>query len=431
MTMNPHSEPVIPTRPLKVKVIGVGTAGANALEHMARTDLGRLDLALVHTNVRTLQNATIPTRLVIGVHKTHGLGSRGDRDFARVLAEGETEQLEALCTDADLIFIVTGLGGGTGSGISPVLARLAKKANALVVGVVTMPFEFEGPWRNKQAAAGLHELKAASDAVICLPNQKVCKLVDEKTSVLHAFAVTNELMAQGVRGIWQMLTRPGLINVDFAYLYSVLRGRHAESAFATAHASGEHRAREVVEQLAANPLLDNGQALAEAENLLINIVGGPELSIADVNMVMEQINRRVESPQIIMGASIDENSGGSIALTVIATRVSKSMTVDQSDALRRLPAPGEVETSFFDSAPAAVPRPVSRFKAPPPPTTPETTAELFLAQPSGKKKKFKAQQTLLPLEIVSRGRFDKSQPTIHHGADLDVPTYIRRGVPLN
>jgi cell division protein FtsZ len=430
--MNPD-EIIAPTRQLTVKIIAVGSAGCNAVEHMNRTDLAPLGLSAVHTNARVLQSRNIRTKLLIGVNKTHGLGTGGDPDFARVMAETEFEQMKELCKDADLLFIVAGLGGGTGTGVSPVLARAAKESGALVLAVVTMPFEFEGPRRSRQAMGGLQLLKASADAVICLPNQKVAKIINDRTSVLEAFGYTNELMAQGVRGIWQMLTRPGLINVDFAYLYSVLRGRHVESSFATAEASGDNRAMEVVEKLASNPLLDNGQALNDAENILVSIVGGSDLSIADVNTVMEQINRRTDSTQIVMGAGIDEHAAGKIYVTVIASKNGKPSSAVGEVATRSIMPAGEIDTSFFEQSSAPVPRPPSRFKAPPPPSTPEKTQELFEKQSAARARKgaSKLKQGLLALEIISRGRFEKSEPTVHQGADLDVPTFIRRGMPLN
>ena len=162
---------------------------------------------------------------------------------------------------ADLVFILAGLGGGTGTGAAPVLARVARQSGALVLAMATLPFDFEGGRRQRQADAGLRELKAAADAVICLPNQKLLKLLDEKTSVLETFAIGHTLMADGLRGIWRLLTQTGLINVDFADLCSVTRGRHAASSFGTAEAGGEKRSEQVIEKLLAHPLLDGGQAL--------------------------------------------------------------------------------------------------------------------------------------------------------------------------
>ena len=180
---------------------------------------------------------------------------------------------------ADIVFLLAGLGGGTGTGAAPVLARMARESGALVLAIVTMPFEFEGLRRQQQAEYGLHLLKSAADAVICLPNQKLFKLLDEKTSVVDGFKISNALLAEGLHGIWRLLTRTGLINVDFADLCSVTRGRHSASSFASAEASGERRAEQIVEKLLSHPLLDGGQALSEADAVLVSLVGGPDLTL--------------------------------------------------------------------------------------------------------------------------------------------------------
>jgi cell division protein FtsZ len=320
------------------------------------------------------------------------------------------------------------------------LARVAKEAGALVLAIVTLPFEFEGTRRQRQAHAGLQQLKAAADGVICLPHQKVVKLIDENTSLLETFKITNELLTQGVRGIWQMLTRQGLINVDFADLCSVLRGRHAESAFAAAEAQGEGRAREVIEKILASPLLDGG-TLTEADALLVSLVGGPDLTMADVNRVMEQINRQSENAHLIMGAAIAEEFQGRLAVTLVASRRSppakESSNPESNDALGD-PSAAPTSTRDFDNhffGAAATQRPASRFVALPPELSAEQAKQLFAKQSGSgtraRRSSSRWRQGQLPLEIVSKGRFEKSEPTIHQGEDLDVPTYIRRGIALN
>ncbi len=189
-----------------------------------------------------------------------------------------------------------------------------------MLGIVTLPFEFEGARRQRQAQFGLRELKAEADGVICLPNQKVFKLIDENTSMDEALKITNELLAQGVRGIWRLVTHTGLINVDFNDLCAVLRGRHEESSLATVEASGENRSHEVVEKLMAHPFLEGGQVLAEADAVLVSLAGGPDLTMAEVNRVMEQINRQCENAHIIMGAGIHEAFAGKLSVTLVASR---------------------------------------------------------------------------------------------------------------
>jgi cell division protein FtsZ len=416
----------------KVKIIGVGGAGSAAVEHIAKSNFGDLPLAIVHTHARVLQQRTVENKVLIGINRTHGLGTGGDFEIAKVMAENELQALQQICGGMELVFLIAGLGGGTGTGLTPVLAKAAKESGALVIAMVTMPFDFEGPRRMKQAQNGLNTLRAVADAVISIPNQKLSKLLDANTTIVNAFSHTNELLSNSVKGIWQMLTRPGLINVDFAYLYSVLRGRHVESALATAEAQGENRARDIVDQLLANPFLDGGQALATADQVLVSLAGGQDLTLAEINRIMEQLNRHIENGQLILGTAIDAGNEGKISVTLLAAKNGKGTLLSVESATetnRTFPSePKEYTSSFIEDS--ETPRPQPRFVAPPPASTPERTLEL-MDKRSARRKGSKWTQELLNLEIVSRGRFEKSEPTIHHGADLDVPTYIRRGVPLN
>ena len=251
-----------------------------------------------------------------------GLGTGGDPDRGRALAEEQLPKLKSLCEGADVVFILAGLGGGAGTGISPVLARAAKEAGALVLGFVTTPFECEGSRRQRLAQHGLAELKSAADGVISLPNQKVFKMIDENTSVLETFKITNDFLAAGVRGVWRLLMHKGLIEIHFADLAALLRDRHAESCFAVAEAMGPTRSREVMDKLLAHPMLDGGQMLGESEAVLVSLIGGPDLTMAEVNRVMEQVNRQCEHAQVIMGAAIDETFNERLAVTLIAARKS-------------------------------------------------------------------------------------------------------------
>ena len=442
-----------PREEFSLKVLGVGGAGCNAVEHIARqraaqSEFADVRLAAVNTDLQSLFDLSVECVMPLGATRTRGLGAGGDPDVGRTAAEEDTEQLRQLCAGAEVVVIVTGLGGGTGTGASPVVARVAKEAGALVLAIATLPFECEGARRQRQAQAGLEQLKEAADAVLCLPNQRVLKLIDENTSLIETFKITNDLLAQGLRGIRRLLTRAGIINVDFADLCAVVRGQHAESAFACAEARGEHRAREVAEKLLASPLLEGGAVLNEADSVLVSIVAGTDLTMAEVNRVMSQINRACENAHIIMGATVEVDFGDRLSATVIATCRNQAEADTDAAMATTATAPGKPRqadvgsasaaeespafgTQFFEKAPPA--RPASRFVPPPPDLAPEKKEQL-LAQQNGKtyrKPRSKMRQGMLPLEIVSKGRFEKSEPTIYHGEDLDVPTYIRRGVPLN
>jgi cell division protein FtsZ len=277
-----------------------------------------------------------------------------------------------------------------------------------------------------QAQTGLQHLKVQADAVICLPNRKLFKLLDENTSVLEGFKISNSLLAEGLRGIWRMLTQTGLINVDFADLCAVTRGRHAASFFATAEASGEKRVEQVIEKLLAHPLLDGGQVLNESDSLLVSIVGGPDLMMSEIHKLMEPLHRHCENAHIIFGAAIDQAFAGRLSVTLIASRRRQE---EDPPSLLAAP-PDKIESmQFLDTEDKE--RPASRFVAPPTALSDEKRAHIMRVQGGRSRKKLSRLQKELPLEIVFKGRFEKSEPTIRHGEDLDVPTYIRRGVPLN
>lgn len=430
----PDSNPTAgEARAITMRVIGIGGAGGNAVDHMARQDFPGVTFAVVNTDAQALGKCGVTEKMVLGGKSTRGLGTGGDPELGRSAAREELEKIKLLCGGADIVFIVTGLGGGTGTGASPVVAEAAKEAGALVLAMATMPFDFEGQRRLRQAQSGLQQLKAAADAVICLPNQRIFKLIDENTSVLETFAISNELLAQGLRGVWRMLTQAGLINVDFNDLCSVTRGRHSESSFATAEVSGENRSQQIVEKLLSHPLLEGGQTLQEADTILVSLAGGPDLTMSEVNRVMEQINRQAEGAHLIFGAAIEESYRNRLTVTLVATRRTEReenrLTSGASPKTDRLKE--EEDTRFLSASDTS--RPASRFVPPPPEWSEEKKGELLTRQNGtrSRKKIPSGRQGQLPLEIISKGRFEKSEPTIHQGEDLDIPTYVRRGVALN
>lgn len=423
-----------------IKVLGVGGAGCNAVSHLAQQNVRGLQFAALNTDAAALALSVAPTRLNLGAKTTRGLGAGGDPARGRAAAEETAGEIRNLCEGADVVFLIAGLGGGTGTGASPLVASMAKECGALVLAIVLLPFECEGSRRMRQAQLGLSELKGAADAVICLPNQKVFKLIDEKTSLIEAFQITNEFVARGLYGIWRLLSRPGLINVDFADLRAVTQARHAESALATVEARGENRVREVIEKLLAHPLFEGGQVLAEADGVLVCIAGGPDLTMSEVNRLMEQLNRQCEQAHIIMGASIDQELTERLTVTLLAAHGSEPAerrSLPQGrGATARTDSPGPVplDAAGLDLQsmyPGGLGKGPSRFLPPAPTLSPERAEQLRAQQGRARKSASRLRQGQLPLEILSKGRFEKSQPTIHQGQDLDVPTYIRRGVALN
>jgi len=411
---------------IPIKVIGVGGAGITVLDQLQRGGLAGVDFAAINTDPASLAATAAAEKLHLETRLLRGMGSGGDPDRGRTAAQENLPRLKSLCEGKDVIFIIAGLGGGAGTGISPVLARAAKETGALVIGFVMTPFDCEGTRRQRIALQGLNDLQAAADGLICLPNQKVFKLIDENTTALETFRITNEYLCDGVRSFWRLLTCTGLIDIHFDDLCQLLRDRHTENAFAVAEAAGATRSREVAEKLLAHPMLDAGQMLAEADALMISIMGGPDLTMAEVNRVMEQINRHCEHAQVVLGAAIDEAFRDRMAVTVIAAR--KSIEPGEG---RLLPsAPHEMPDQSIREAVTA--RPASRFAMPSAPadlTDPSSVPGTGLSRQH--RKPARMLQAQLPLESASKGRFDKSEPNIHKGEDLDLPTYVRRGVALN
>lgn len=433
-----HPQPATETsaKKLCVKIFGVGTAGVTMLEQMAREDFAGAKFVAV--------NADAPAFLPLaGVEMIHletkllrGLGTGGDPERGCKVAEENLPRLKEACAGADVVFIVAGLGGGAGTGISPVLARAARETGALVVAFVTLPFDCEGNRRQHQARQGLEKLQAAADGVICLPNQKVFKLIAENTSLVDTFRTTAQFLVEGARGVWHLLMHRGLIEIHVEELSALLRDCKGESCFAAVEAAGTTRARDAMEKLLAHPLLDGGEALKEADAVLVSLMGGPDLTMADVNRVMEQINQQCQRVQVIMGAAVDEAFRDRLAVTVIATCRSTrdTATLGAKKSAAATPPDGEspeFDTQFIERKATA--RPASRFVPPAPALTPEQREQLLTKQGGGRARKNlpRMRQGHLPLDIVSKGRFDKTEPTVHKGEDLDVPTYIRRGVALN
>ena len=402
----------------RIKAFGVGDAGLRVMQLMVGAGLADMEFAGINSHAESFVPNAVPESLVMDLN---GLNAGQESDAA--------QKLRPLIAGASVVMIVTGLGGVTGSRISPVLARAAKESGAVVLAFVLLPFECEGSRKQKIAESALDELKGASDAVICLPNQKVLKLIDENTSMLDTFKLTNELLVEGVRGLWRLLTFRGPIEIDFEEFCALVRDRHAESAFATAEAMGATRSREVMDKLMASPLLDAGQLLSEADAVLISLTSGPDLTMTEVNRVMKEIHSRCEHAQVMMGAAIDESYRERLAVTVIAAKKGSDAPAMEAPP-RQTSRPEGLDQQLLGRRPES--RPTSRF-VPPAPSLPQDKMEQMLARQNGgkRRKNSKMHQSQLPLEILSKGRFDKSEPTIHKGEDLDVPTYIRRGVALN
>ena len=416
------------TKTATIKIVGVGNAGISVLDQVISKSLPGASFAAINSDAASVGASAATEKISLEIKSARGRGG-GDLLASRASAEEHLLKLKDLCAGTDVVFIVTGLGGAAGSGISPVLARAAREAGALVLAFVTLPFPCEGNHRQQQAALGLDELKAAADGIICLPNERMLKLIDENTRVMDTFKATTELLVGGVSSVWRLIAHKGLIEIHFADLCSLLRDRHGESAFATAEAAGPTRSREVTDKLFAHPMLDGGRVLPESDAVLVSLVGGPDLTMAEINRVMEQITAQCGRAQVIMGAAIDETFAERLSVTLVAARRGEEAEPAPS-AAEGARAPEELNEQLLNRAPSARPR--SRCVPPPPVLSPEKLEQLAKQQTGrGRKSGPKMRQGQLSLEIFSKGRFDKSEPTIHKGEDLDVPTYIRRGMALN
>ena len=408
---------------IRLKIFGIGGAGGHTISQIAEIrakgnpTLEGVDLVAINTDLQALAEISGAEKLQIGAAVTHGLGAGGEPEIGARAAQNDAERIEALAQGANVVFLTAGLGGGTSSGASPIIARIAKEQGALVLAFVALPFSFEGDRRKQQALSGLEQLKAQADAVICIPNDKIFRIAGPEASVVDAFRRADENFILGVQAVWQLLSRKGLINLDFADLRSTLGSKHCDGIFTYGMAGGASKAREAVKALLENPLLDGGDVLAKAEGVLVSVLGGPDLTLTDVQKAVEPISRLANRAHIIMGAAIDEAYRGKLAVTVIAAANIMPRRVAPQPAAKPLtfPRPG-------DAALSRSPRP-----APVPVVNDETPK---LEPVTAKKSSSKAKQETLPLEGVSRGRFDRSEPTLYNGEDLDVPTFLRRAVSL-
>jgi cell division protein FtsZ len=302
----------------RIKVIGAGGCGGNAVAHMIQAGVRNVDFVAVNTDAQALQNSTVPVRLQIGENITRGRGTGGNPEIGRKAAIESEERLREMLSDAEMVFVTAGMGGGTGTGSAPVIAKIARELGALTVGVVTKPFQFEGRKRAAQADHGLRELKAAVDTLITIPNQRLLSVASRNMSLREAFTKADDVLLQAVRGISELVTVHGLINLDFADVRSIM-AEMGMAMMGASSASGENRAVEAAQRAISSPLLED-VSIKGARGLLINFTGGPDMSLYEVNEAASLIHEEAhEDANIILGAVIDERLTDEIRVTVIAT----------------------------------------------------------------------------------------------------------------
>lgn len=300
-----------------IKVIGVGGGGNNAVNRMIDAGVENVEFIAVNTDAQALALSKADIKLQIGDKLTRGLGAGANPDVGKKAAEESREQLEEVLKGADMIFVTAGKGGGTGTGAAPVIAQIAKESGALTVGVVTRPFSFEGIRRQRQAAAGIDELKECVDTLIVIPNDRLLELVDKNTPMLEAFREADNVLRQGVQGISDLITKPGLMNVDFADVKTIMSNK-GSALMGIGIASGENRAVEAAKKAISSPLLET--SVDGAQGILINISGGPSLSLYEVQEASELITSTADKDvNVILGNVINENLNEEVVVTVIAT----------------------------------------------------------------------------------------------------------------
>jgi cell division protein FtsZ len=300
-----------------IRVVGVGGAGLNALHRMMDAGISQVDFLAVNTDMQALAVSDAPTKIHIGEGVTQGLGSGADPEVGRRAAEEAEDELRATLRGSDMVFVTAGEGGGTGTGAAPVVARVARELGALTVGIVTTPFRFEGTRRRTAAERGVEELRAACDTVIVIPNDRLLEVLDRSTSMVDAFKIADDVLRQGVQGICDLITTPGLINLDFADVRTVMQDA-GSALMGIGYATGPTRARDAAERALGSPLIDT--EIVGARGILLSIAGGDDLSLVEVNDAAEVVRQTAtDDTNIIFGATVDSRLTGQVWVTVVAT----------------------------------------------------------------------------------------------------------------
>jgi cell division protein FtsZ len=431
----------------KIRVIGVGGAGSNILDRAMLDGIDRVELTTANTDVQSLTGSVTNQKIQLGRNLTRGLGSGGDPELGLAAAEESSEEIQAAIAGCDIIFVCAGLGGGTGSGAAPYIAKLAKDAGALVLVLATMPFTFEGRRRCSQAAASLRLVREHADAVICFENDRMAELALPRMGIHEAFAAADVTISQSIKAIANLLLQPGLIRLGFDDICAVIRDGDARALFGFGEADGENRAHDALVKALRNPLMHRGEMLADAVNVIVQIRGAANVTLGEIGNVMEELNRHIsDRTQLMMGIAIDSSMGSRLSVSIISSLGDNSERPVKT-AYPALPEPESVEPAPTTDA---VAEPVVNLQlanevpgngqAPLRSKEPlnlegadenASSKEVVPASkpaPKNAPKKIEAKQEVLQFDAVSRGRFEKSEPTIIDGQDLDVPTFLRRRV---
>ncbi len=395
----------------QIKVVGVGGGGGNAVNRMVNEGLGGVEFISINTDNQALMLSKAKTRVRIGDKLTRGLGAGGNPEIGRKAAEESGDELYEVLRGADMVFIACGMGGGTGTGASPVVAQIAKELGALTIGVVTKPFSFEGSRRTASAESGIEALKSQVDTLIVIPNDRLLQIADKRASLQQAFSLADDVLRQGIQGISELITVPALINLDFADVRTIMSEGGA-ALMAVGRAEGDDRARRAAEDAISSGLLD--VTIDGARGILFNITGGNNLSLFEVNEAAAIIKESAHPDcNLIFGAQIDENMGDEIRITVIATGFEQSRVARKIEA--QMPQRQSVPRTTQQPQQPAQQRPAAQYQQPaqqPPTSLPQ---EAPFAPPPQQQRP--AAQP--PPQQDSPAR-------VYDEDDIDIPTFLRK-----
>src|ERR1700690_2705717 len=403
-----------------IRVVGVGGGGSNAVNRMIRAEMMGVEFIACNTDAQALLQSDAPHKIRIGDKMTRGLGAGGDSSIGQRAAEEDTEKIADALRDSDMVFITAGLGGGTGSGAAPIVAEIAKELGALTIGVVTKPFSFEGVRRKMVAERSAEELRAQVDTLITIPNDRLRDVVQKNTSMVDAFRFVDDVLRQGVQGISDIITVPGLINLDFADVRTVMRDA-GSALMGIGRASGDNRALDATRQAIASPLLEiniNG-----AQGILFNVSGSSNLSLFEVTEAAEEI-RSVADPEanIIFGTSFDDRLGEEVMITVIATGFDASRKRESARRDAATTAPGVSHQQRIDTADFLAELERQRMYAAEPVAVHTRSAGTY-----GSNGAMERMPVAVPVQTqsVRRPSVDRPRPA-YCDADLEIPSFLRR-----
>lgn len=441
-----------------IKIVSVGGAGLSVLDRIVLDGLERADVVAINTDVQSLASSVAPHKVQLGRTATRGLGTGGDPELGYQAAVESAEEIREALAGARMIFICAGLGGGTGSGAAPYVAQLAREAGSLVVAFATLPFGFEGKRRGAQAQEALGRLNEIANAVICFENDQMGDIVAPKAGIHQAFATADITISQSVRSIVNLIQRPGLIRIGFDDLLAALRSRNGRCLFGFGESDSDNRAHDALTQALKNPLMDRGRMLGDATRVLVQVAGGPSMTLSEVEILMQELGRHVnEETQILFGTAVDGRMGDRLSVTIISSFTAKDSIPQQvqpaQSSVPAMPPPWaqpqdaspkiDIEPEATPMEPAetmpieepapvetAPPQPSMPHKPEPRLSTPQTDPVPMKEGKPSPEKNVQAKQEVLQFEPVTRGRFEKSEPTIVEGEDLDVPTYLRKKIKV-